>query len=283
MAVVGSQALRLERFLEREGLVKKPGALLAGLGAKLQRASELPSVAESRDPRPTGLPDLDRLLAGGLQRGGVVELIGRRSSGRHSIGLAALAGTTSAGEAAALVDLGDHLDPQAAEAAGVDLTRVLWVRPRRVKEALAAAEMLLATGFSLVVADLGIHPRGTRFLPDAVWVRLARSAQSHGASLLLLTPWRLSGIAADAVASGPSARPMWEGTVAARRLLSGVSARVTLDKLGRETPGRSASVRLSMPDAVSSQLSAVSRTNRAEQAIPSSPGRGSRNAAHVLL
>ena len=48
---------------------------------------------------PTGIDPLDRLISGGLPRGRLTELVGRRSSGRFSIVLAALASATSAGEA----------------------------------------------------------------------------------------------------------------------------------------------------------------------------------------
>src|SRR5262249_13730472 len=154
----------------------------------------------------------DRLLESLIDRlptQTLIEVVGRRSSGRFSIGLAAMASSTSGGENAAWVDLGDNLDPEAAEKAGVDLARVLWVRPRRVTEALAAAEMLLATGFRLVVADMGIAPRGGRFVPDAAWVRLQRAAHDRESTLLLLAPYRLSGIAADAVVSAHAAYPVW--------------------------------------------------------------------------
>ena len=155
-----SQPLPIEEILEGKGLAKKLASLdlLSGLGARLTRASDLAPLTAPRDPIATTVPGLDRLLSGGLPRGGLVELSGRRSSGRFSIGLAALASATSSGEAAALVDLGGHLDPQSAEAAGADLTRLLWVRPARLKEAVASTEMLLATGFPLVVADLGLAP-----------------------------------------------------------------------------------------------------------------------------
>jgi hypothetical protein len=248
--MAASHALVLERILEGKGLAGKSRTLLAGLGAQLQRASDLAPAARHRESRPTGFSQLDRLLAGGLPRGAVVELVGRRTSGRFSVGLAALAATTSAGEPAALVDLGDHFDPQAAADAGADLERVLLVRPHRVKQALAASEMLLSTGFPLVVADLGFSPRGTRYLPDATWVRLARSAQANGASLLLLAPWRVSCIAADTVLSAPAARPAWEGRGRQPRLLSGLSARFTLEKLGHATPDRSADLVLRAPDAL---------------------------------
>ncbi len=226
------QTSALEAILEGRGIIRKPAAigLLSGLGAKLSRASDLASPAAPRDRLPTQVPALDRLLSGGLPRGGLVELSGRRSCGRFSIGISALAAATSCGEAAALVDLGGHLDPQAAEAAGVELSRLLWVRPEKLKGAVASAEMLLSAGFPLVVVDLGLAPVRGRFVPDAAWLRLERAARSRGAALLLLAPYRVSGIAADAAVSADAARALWKGSGRAPRLLDGVAARLVLEK-----------------------------------------------------
>src|SRR5512144_1557460 len=154
-----TQPLRLEDIVEKALAARPKSRLLAGLGAKISVASDLPPRREIGERLAAGVEPLDRLLSGGLPRG-LVELVGRRSSGRFSIGLAALASVTSAGEPAALLDPEENLDPQAAAAAGVDLELLLWVRPRRVKETLAAAEILLAAGFPLVVADLGLSARG---------------------------------------------------------------------------------------------------------------------------
>jgi hypothetical protein len=243
-----SQALALEAILEK-GLAnaKKPGGLLAGLGARISIASDLRPRGESRERLATGVEPLNRLLSGGLPQG-LVELVGRRSSGRFSIGLAALASVTSTGEPAAFLDPGEHLDPQAAAAAGVELELLLWVRPRRVKETLAAAEMLLAAGFPLVVADLGLSARGARFVPDAAWIRLARASQAQGASLFLLTPYRMSGIAADAVVTADAARPLWRGSGKSPRLVTGLSSRLTLQKLARLTPATTQSLHLSVQE-----------------------------------
>ncbi|HSM13080.1 MAG TPA: hypothetical protein VLA66_03365, partial [Thermoanaerobaculia bacterium] len=104
----------------------------------------------------TALPELAALLADGLPRGALTELVGRRASGRMSFVLALVAAATASGENAALVDLGDGLDPQRAVAAGVALDRLLWARPQSLRQALAATEALLAGGFPLVVADLGL-------------------------------------------------------------------------------------------------------------------------------
>jgi hypothetical protein len=223
----------IERILEGSGLERKAAAreLLAGLGAKLMRASDLASASSgARELFATKVPALDGLLSGGLPRGVLVEVTGRRSCGRFSIGVSSLAAATSAGDAAALVDLGGHLDPQSAEDAGVDLERLLWVRPAKLKEAVASAEMLLFAGFPLVVLDLGLPPVRGRSLPDAAWVRLTRAARDRRAALLLLSPYRVSGIAAGAAVAADSARPAWRGTGKSPRLLEGIGSRLILQK-----------------------------------------------------
>jgi hypothetical protein len=243
--MVAAQALALERFLEDRGFAKK-AALLSGPGAKLMRACDLPARHDSG----AGESALDRLLTGGLSEGAFVELAARRSCGRFSLALSALAAATSSGEAAALVDLGDHLDPQVAEQAGVDLTRLLWVRPYRAKEAVAAAEMLLSAGFPLVVADFGLAPRGARYLPDAAWVRLARAAQARGSMLLIATPWRMSGVAAQAAVTASWACPIWQGGGLAPRLLAGLSSKLTLERDARARSGLVETLSLSVDGSV---------------------------------
>ncbi len=145
------------------------------------------------------------------------------------------------------MDLGGHLDPQSAEAAGADLTRLLWVRPTRLKEAVASAEMLLATGFPIVVVDLGLAPVRGSYVPDAAWVRLERAARSHGAALLLLAPYRVSGVAAEAVVAADSARGIWTGRGPSPRLLAGLASRLTLQKDARARSGVSEGMRLTSP------------------------------------
>jgi hypothetical protein len=278
---MGASQIALEQLLRADALrARKPGSLLAGASARLTRASELTLPARAAAPLSgsAGGP-LERLL-GPLPKGRLVELVGRRTSGRHSLALAALASVTSAGEPAGLVDLGDHFDPQAAARAGVELERLLWIRPPRVKSALASAEMLLATGFPLVVADLGLSPRGVKFLPDAAWVRLARAAQAQGARLLVVTPWRMSGIAAEAVVSADVARPVWLGSGKSPRLLDGISSRATLEKFGRETPGTFVSIGLRVSEAV--RESRETGNGKRETEIRSDPERSPRSPDHPI-
>lgn len=219
------------------------------LRARLVTARELaesPTPSDLHDPRPlpTRLDAVDRLLAGGLARGRLVELTGRRSSGRFSIVLATLAAATRADEAAVLVDLGDGLDPESARAAGVALERLLWVRPGHLKQALIGTEMSLNAGFPLVVLDLGSPPVPGGRGAEASWLRLARAAAAHEATLLVSTPYRASGTAAGTVVEATTTRTLWQGRGRAPRLLAGLCPRLQLHKLDGRPVHRSGDLRL---------------------------------------
>jgi hypothetical protein len=200
------------------------------IAARLTTAAGLSRERFAPGFLPTRIEGLDRLLGGGLPRGALVEMSGRASSGRFSVALSALAATTQTGEAAALVDPGDHFDPQGAAAAGAELSRVLWLRPRGLKPALAAAETVLATGFALVVLDLGLGRIFRRRFDDAVWLRLARRARFHDAALLVLAPYRVTGIAARVVLAADAARAEWNRACQSVSLLDGLSSRLMLEK-----------------------------------------------------
>lgn len=231
-----------------------PLSLPDDLSRWLVRAADLAGRATPRrGALPTAVPPLDRLLPGGLPRGALVEVTGSRSSGRFSLALSVLAAATEAGEAAALVDLGDHFDPQAAAAAGADLPRLLWARPRTLKEAFLSAEALLSAGLPLVVLDLGLVTSeislARRARHDFAFLRLARTAGAHGAALLVLAPFRVSGPAAEAVLAVSAPRPGWSRSVSgfsgpqggrigmAAPLLLGLSSRLSLEKLRGRRPG----------------------------------------------
>jgi len=218
-------------------------ALEPSVAARIRSGAELLRHHENTDRTsilPTTSSAVDALLGGGLHRGRLVELVSRHAAGRFSIVLTALAAATTMGEAVALIDLGDHFDPQHAEAQGVDLRRLLWVRPRTVKEAVMSAEMITSTGFQLVVLDLGLHPVRGRRAPDAAWVRLARTAEAHGAAMLVSSPYPLTGTASDAVLKGCGTRAKWIGQGKAPRLLAGVDLTLSLEKHRHLKPGAKA-------------------------------------------
>ncbi len=249
-----------------------PPTDLDALRRRLPTARDLVrSRAEEDRPPPlaTAFPELDRLLDGGLVRGALVELVGGGSCGRFSLVLATLAAATGAGEAAALVDLGDGLQPADAASAGVDLERLLWLRPRRLKEALAGTEMLIAGGFPLAVVDLGVPPVPGGRGSGGAWIRLARAAERHGTALLVSAPYRVSGPAAACVLSarrpgavGPPGRPGRPGRIgrpdrsergpirrpdrALPPLLLGLEVRLRLEKARGRSPGETEELRLAV-------------------------------------
>ena len=232
------------------------------ISRQLSRAADLTGRgAPGKDALPTAVPPLDRLLPGGLLRGALVEVTGGRSSGRFSLALSVLAAATGAGEAAALVDLGDHFDPQAAAASGADLPRLLWVRPRTLKEALLSTEAVLAAGVPVVVLDLGLATSKIslwkRARHDFAFLRLSRTAGAHGAALLVLSPFHVAGPAAEAVVAAGGTRAGWSrslsGGRAALPLLLGLSSRLVLEKLRGRRPGGFEALHLQVPEVVSSE------------------------------
>ncbi|NOZ95749.1 MAG: hypothetical protein GXP47_13575, partial [Acidobacteria bacterium] len=213
-----------------------------GLEGQVRRAADLVREtrrAGSEPPLPTGLPALDRLLGGGLPRGGIVELTAPRAAGRMGVVLAALATVTGRGEPAVLVDLGGHLDPLSAGDAGVDLPRLLWLRPRRLPEAVELAETFLQTEIPLVVLELGLPPVRGR-VATAAWMRLRRAAATHGNALLIASPWHLSGHTAETVLRLEGGRPRWNRRHGAAPLLEGVRLVFRIVRQRGTAPGTTA-------------------------------------------
>ncbi|HEV8660405.1 MAG TPA: hypothetical protein VGS96_17500 [Thermoanaerobaculia bacterium] len=225
---------------QREAVRNLRAALDPAIARNVISATELIRALEKtrrEDFLPTAIDALDALLGGGLRRGKVVELVSRRAVGRFSIVMSTLAAATSIGEAAALIDVSDHFDPQIADVAGVDLRRLLWVRPKTMKQAVMAAEMITVTGFQLVVLDAGLHPVRGRRAPDAAWVRLARAAEAHGAAMLVSTPYPFTGTTSEAVVRGEKARVKWLGQGKSPRLLVEVTTNFRLEKHRHMKPG----------------------------------------------
>jgi len=190
--------------------------------------SELLRRQERRSTWVTHIPLLDRFEEGGLPRGILIEISGKISSGRFAMDLAVLSAATRAGELAAFIDLGSHLDPQAADALGIDLTRLLWVRPSEAKEAAHSAEMILNSGFSLVVLDLPERPRPG--FNEGVWIRLSRAARDQKAVLWVSTLIPLTGSAADLTVRADRSRPLWAGDRNAPKLLMGLSVDLSIKR-----------------------------------------------------
>src|ERR1700733_5240553 len=118
----------------------------------------------------TGVTAVDDVLEGGLPVGAITEMVGPECSGRTSLALSFLARVTQSANVCAWIDVSDVLDPESAAAAGVDLSRLLWVRcgvstanaQRAPKETFALPDQYLIPApvkKGLHGGGFGPHPR----------------------------------------------------------------------------------------------------------------------------
>lgn len=151
---------------------------------------------------PTRVTALDARLGGGFPRGQLSELVGPRSSGRTSLLLQTLAASTARGELVALVDALDMFDVESAEAAGVQLNRLLWIRghvvsnpgmcrdmnQRAMEQAIRAFTLVLQAGnFGVVAFDVAEAPADAiRRLPFTTWLRLQRLVEGSQTTAVLV-------------------------------------------------------------------------------------------------
>jgi recombination protein RecA len=177
-----------------------------------------PWTAEPEDRvAATGIRGIDGPLGGGLRRGHLSEIVGRRSSGRATVLCRALAAATARGEVAALIDTADRFDPGSAADAGVDLSRLLWVRDRGdAARALKATNLVLqAGGFGVVAFDLAdLHAMAIRQFPNTTWMRIARVVEGSQTAVVLLGTdhiFRSAGGATIALETTGAVRGTWQG------------------------------------------------------------------------
>jgi recombination protein RecA len=190
---------------------------------------------ERQDPgdlAPAGIPLLDRELGGGFRRGHLSEVVGASSSGRTSVLCSTLAAAAARGELVALIDTCDRFDPSSAAAAGLDLSRLLWIRDTGdAARALKAAMLVLqAGGFGVVAFDVAdVRPPALRRFPFTTWLRLARVIEGSETVALLVAAERLArspgGVTVSLDAVAGETRACWAGASHRARLLRGVALR----------------------------------------------------------
>jgi hypothetical protein len=207
--------------------------VLAGLRARSLRMQEVPRGACV----PLGLGPLDEALGGGLPRGRVVEVFGPRGSGRLSLAASALKAAQAQGELVSLVDVADAFAPDSVD---LDLSRLLWVRPKTASDGLLSIDRILdAGGFGAAVLYLG-----QARLPERAGARLQRRAEQARCALLVVGDRAQLGSFSAASLSLERTRARWSGGGRAPLCLDGASGRVAVvrNKLG--PPGDSAQLDL---------------------------------------
>ena len=232
-----------------------PGSLSGP--AKSLQALEITSVFTGReltrkDRRlSSGVALIDRLLGAGIVRGRISEIVGPFGAGKTSLAASFVASATRDGEVAAWIDSAGSFDPITVAAAGADLTRVLWSRPRPIHSAIhssgrsgqgnaapawnavRAAELVLdAGGFGVVVIDFG---NSARAIPPSAALRIARIAERTGAAVIVLATFRMCGtFAAQSLTLSRNRACFSRTALGAPPLFDGfaIEAQVTRNKLG---------------------------------------------------
>ena len=183
-------------------------ALLTDLGPQIQRGasmsqSQAKQAAEGPQHCATGLVELDARLGGGFPRGRLSEICGPPSSGRTALALTLVGTSLRQGSLAGWIDLADAFDPISASLSGVDLERLLWIRPRSEQQALRSCDRLLQTeGFELIIFDCvilgrvgpskngpgnGSNTAHMTSIRDVAWLRLSRLAAKTRTALVVLS------------------------------------------------------------------------------------------------
>ena len=157
-----------------------------------------PAPKTIRDVAPLKIARIDAILGGGFPIGAITEITGQNCSGRTSLALTFIARCTQEGSMCAWVDSSDTLDPESAAAAGIVLSRLLWVRCGTVQkehkpwtaldQALRAIDLLLQVGgFKVILLDLGdIAEQFGYRIPLATWFRFRQAADRTRCCLLVL-------------------------------------------------------------------------------------------------
>jgi hypothetical protein len=208
---------------------------VAHLRAELVR--RFPTAMRSRPVAPGGLATgyhmLDTLLpGGGLPRGRIVEIVGPLSSGKLSIALGALSALTRGGELGAFIDAAGQFFAPSAKATGVDLARLLVVRPTPTCALTAVEVIAQSRAFTLVVLDAAaaVTARATA----GQTARIRHVCAEGDTTLLLLTP-----------GAGGGDHPLHQAAVLRLRAAPrrrGVS--ITIDKSVLAPAGTAADVRI---------------------------------------
>jgi hypothetical protein len=137
---------------------------------------------------PTGIPQLDEPLRGGLAKGALAEIVAaQHGSGSALLMTALIHRALGENKFTAIIDGQDSLD---VTQLGEDLSRLLWVRCRSTAEALKAADLLLRDGnLPLVLLDLVSNPAAQlRKIPATTWYRFQRLIEQTSAVCVVLVP-----------------------------------------------------------------------------------------------
>jgi len=207
------------------------------------RSASLPNILPGANLQPVrpAFPPLVSPAGIAFPRGRISEIIGNPSSGRTTLLFTALATATRDGEVCAIVDTGDMFDPVSASAAGVVLSKLLWIRCHNDAEhAMRVTDLLLqANGFGAVAVDLGdTGVNLLRRIPLHYWYRFRRAVEPTRTAVIVVTPEPVVRQCATLAVEARRTAVTWSGTGDCSRLLDGADLHFEPRRPPDTAPGR---------------------------------------------
>lgn len=212
--------------------------------ARLPSAFALSKRMERRTI-PTGMDAIDGMTQG-IPLSTLTEICGSSlaSSGKTSL-LHSLLARASREYFCALVDASDSFDPASAKNAGVNFSKLLWVRcgcTRQkmppMEQAFKAADMLLQSGgFGLIVMELsGIPEKVVRRVPVSSWFRFSRVLEKQNTALVVMGERPHATSCAELVLQLKTGPSTWSG-----KLLTHFRVEAEIVRAREKRPSQSAS------------------------------------------
>ncbi len=194
----------------------------------------------------TGIRGFDQALGPiGIPHGRLTEIFGSASCGKTTLAYALLAACTRRGDIGAYVDPENSLYAPAAEAAGIDLRRLLVVRPSQAPSLRRAVDAIVRSGAcTVVVLDL----TRSDVLQTHHCARLVSQAEKNGTTLVALSHGDSQPLASFASlrVRMRELSPVWQSGSDGSGRLSGYGIALDVAKSRLGAPGKSAAFEASM-------------------------------------
>jgi len=229
------------------GKISMPVAALENMLERRWHGAALHGHVLSLTGWTTGIPSLDLALGPtGIPHGRLTEIFGDASSGKTTLAFALLAACTRRGDIGAYVDPENSLFAPAAEAAGIDLDRLIVVRSKAEQALRRAADAIVRSGACSVVVLDGISASA---LQTHHCARLVSQAERNGITLVALSRGESQPLASFASlrVRMRDLSPLWQSGSDGGGRLSGFRIVLEVAKSKMGAPGRSAAFDAHIP------------------------------------
>lgn len=154
---------------------------------KFRQVVDYASTPIPRDYYQFSAPSLNWIVSGGqgvkgIQSGVMIELVGKKSSGKSTLALDLIAQAQRQDKLCVYADFERSLDPSYAAKLGVDISQLVRIRPESAEQGLEVIEEVIKAGAGIVVVD-----SLAMMVPRAEWDKSYDDSQKVAANAGLIT------------------------------------------------------------------------------------------------